>query len=968
MGSAKVDVRVLCQGYEVDRALARPIRLISPGLAGVVYEGSVYPLHLGDIIDLGDESHPKDACDTFVEDWQDIPYVEPSDPHQRLIGTQTGEDQPEQEQARASGASLSEAVSSMPSAGSEGLNVGITLVSEDGPIADDRCVGITSKGTRCRFEADGGDGFCLLHRTAGARAGAWVDGNAGIPNQDARSAGRRGSEPIVQERRDVASSVGDRPPGIQGRTAREWSPRRLWAQPEWVGPDRMPTDGEPTWGDAFPWLRAAEGDEWGAWWEEPLDGPASLRQARFARISDLAMQRLSDWTVSQICPGLELDSHLWELGLPVRATNAMQREGVRANGQLLSLTPAVMVSWRNVGVGTIDACLRRFAELSTLEVAPSTLVGASKLAPPVTTERAPAPATGSLPSIHTDLCTIARWYATIGQSGQSLLGAPLPASTPATVMSARARIDALVPSDVLDGDELDRSIADHFAGAVSLFDGRAIKVLRERVFADSPATLDELAQGFGVTRERVRQIEGRARAELFSIIVGDGVLATVADAVRALVGIILPLDDLLRHLPALAENVEHIAQPAWRVLDRLDDVYQIENGWCVVPNMEAAQQATLEHLQELADAHGLVRMCDVTLLKGVGAERVSEVTESWLLHCGYLLEDGWVLTRVQNIGDYAASVLAAEGSPLSAQDILDRFVVDRARSSLSNALASDDRFERVDRDKWALKEWGLDAYVGVRSVIRAELAKRGGRVPLGELVESVTARYTVTSSSVAAYASTKPFETTGGIVRFSTGTHEPRKTPERTRRLFRRPEAWVFRITVSADHLRGSGFSAPVGLASVCGLTPGGSIQLPCRLDDQFFGWPGSQPQLGSIRRFLLEDDISAGTDVFLVFWDGGWFDLEPTRERPGTPLADALVLAGINAPDASGERARAELALAVKLPSTSPVSSIIAAYRERGDSDIADLLIEARHSLGTGSVAATPQQSADVDEIMDLL
>lgn len=969
MGSAKVDVRVFSKGYEVDRAEARPVRLIRQDRAGVVYAGSVFPLHVGDIIDLADERHPKAACDSFVEEWQAIPYVEKTGSRQGPIGSELGEGQAAPANPFASDASLSASVSSMPAAESDGLGARNTLESEDGPSGDERCAGVTSKGSRCRFTADGVDGLCLLHRTAGARAGSWTtEQDAEAPDGDGRSAAPDAAAPVEEDRIDDGAVAGEDPPRADVRTGREWAPRRMWSQPEWIGSHRLQADGKPRWVDAFPWLRAAESDEWGDWWAEPLDGPETLRQARFARISDLATERLADWTVSQICPGLVLDSHFLDLGLPIRATNAMQRQGVRVNGQLLGLTPAAMLDWRNVGVGTIDACLRRFAELSTLEVTPSTLADGSNAPRSATKDQALALATETSVSVSTDLSTIARWFATVGLSGQPLLGVPLPLATPVTVASARARLDELLPSDVLDGDESDRSIADHFAGAVSLFGDRAIEVLRYRVFADRPLTLDELAQGFGVTRERVRQIEGKARAELFSIINEDGNLADVADAVRALVGIILPLTDLLRHFPALAENVNLIDQPAWRVLDRLDDVYQIEDGWCVVPNMEAAQQATLEHLQELADAHGLVRLSDVTLLKGVDPERLPEVTESWLLHCGYLLDDGWVMTRVQNLGDYAASVLAAEGNPLSAQEILDRFVVDRARSSLGNALASDDRFERVDRDKWALKEWGLDAYAGVRSIIRAELAKRGGRVPLGELIESVTARYTVAANSVAAYASTKPFETRGGMVELSTATHEPRKTPERTRRLFRRPEAWVFRITVSADHLRGSGFSVPVGLASVCGLAPGRSVQLPCRLEDQFFGWSSSQPQLGSIRRFLVEDDIAAGTDAFLVFWDSGWFDLEPMGDLPGTPLADALALAGIEPMDASGERARRELSLALKLPPMSPLSSIVAAYRERGDGDIADLLIEARNELETSSVEATPQQSADVEEIMDLL
>ena len=40
------------------------------------------------------------------------------------------------------------------------------------------------------------------------------------------------------------------------------------------------------------------------------------------------------------------------------------------------------------------------------------------------------------------------------------------------------------------------------------FDDRSIQILRERIFAfESQATLEELGQRFGLTRERVRQVE-----------------------------------------------------------------------------------------------------------------------------------------------------------------------------------------------------------------------------------------------------------------------------------------------------------------------------------------------------------------------------------------------------------------------------------------------------------------------------
>jgi len=75
MGSAKVDVRVMSQGRELDVATSRPVRLIGSELAGVVYAGAVFPLRQGNVIDLSDESYTKESCNAFVEDLQPIPYA-----------------------------------------------------------------------------------------------------------------------------------------------------------------------------------------------------------------------------------------------------------------------------------------------------------------------------------------------------------------------------------------------------------------------------------------------------------------------------------------------------------------------------------------------------------------------------------------------------------------------------------------------------------------------------------------------------------------------------------------------------------------------------------------------------------------------------------------------------------------------------------------------------------------------------
>ncbi|ORW22590.1 hypothetical protein AWC18_07385 [Mycolicibacter nonchromogenicus] len=534
------------------------------------------------------------------------------------------------------------------------------------------------------------------------------------------------------------------------------------------------------------------------------------------------------------------------------------------------------------------------------------------------------------------------------------------------MLAAQQRLTCLNANDVLGQDPQATSVAQLFENAIAKLDSRAAEILSARLFADDPITLDELGRRYDVTRERVRQIEAVARGAMSSIIAEDGPLASLARAARAQIGFILPLDELLRRIPSLGERVESVAQPAWRVLDRLDDAYEIEDGWCVVPTMTAVESMTQTQLQEQADQYGVVRIEDLTLIES-NTNRRSELTASWLTRCGYVVDGDFVLTRTSSVGDYAAAVLSLTGTPLSAQEIIDRFIFERSATSLRNAMASDDRFERVDRDRWALKEWGMEKYSGIRSLIREQIATNGGQIRLNDLIEFITGRYSVSANSVASYASIPPFEQRNGIVRLAGTDRSVGKAPARTRRLFRRPDGWAYRVRITKDHLRGSGSTAPMAIAMVLKLRFGQTLQLESPLGPQSIAWTGTQPSFGTIRRFLMDGDIAAGTEAFLVINDDGTFSFEPARTLTGDPLADTLSLIG--APMcAEPETARAAIATALTLPAESPVSSLIGACRDRGDADIADLLTSARDYLEKGYKPQPSERNSQVDEILDLL
>ncbi|GGC53583.1 hypothetical protein IEU95_09930 [Hoyosella rhizosphaerae] len=721
------------------------------------------------------------------------------------------------------------------------------------------------------------------------------------------------------------------------------------------------------WLDAFPWLRGASTDDnANAWWEVPIAVSGSVeRVVKLERIAELAIERLSQWTIGQIFPGLPPSFPLTALRLPVRAGNVLARRGISTTDELSLLVLDEIMDWRNVGIGTVSTILQVLAEcsmsISTTSVMAENSTGRQEDRY-VEHAHPPVLSSGLIASVR----EIAMWQTAIGLPAAPLLGDKIPAGVPPEIRSARGYLEALSAKDVLQESELELDAAALLDNELGKLDSRAVGILQKRVFADKPATLDELGIEYGFTRERARQIEGKARAAMLDAI-SSGTLHMVANAARALIGTIRPLTDLVRLMPALNGTVQAVNQPVWRVIDRLDDAYQITEGWCVVPTLTAAREWTAAQLQERTDYHGVGRLEELDLIECSPDLNQSELTAEWLRSCGYIVDDTTVLTRTASVGDYAAAILFLRGSPMTADEIIECFAVKRTAGSLKNAMTNDERFERVDRKEWALAEWGMEAYAGIRSVIRKELAKAGGAISINRLVEHITGKYSVSSSSVMAYASTPPFELRGGMVKSAGMSRETRKPPARTPRLYRRGDEWIYRVRINHDHLRGSGSVAPVAIAAILGMAYGDKLQLASELGDQSINWTGTQPAFGTIRRFLLKDDISADTEVFLRIRDDRSFDIEVIGELSGDPLADALALIGVPSGIAA-EEARRAFAAAIQLPEDSPVVSIIGGYRDRGESDVADSLTTMRHYLETGEPIEREAKATDVHGILDLL
>jgi len=83
------------------------------------------------------------------------------------------------------------------------------------------------------------------------------------------------------------------------------------------------------------------------------------------------------------------------------------------------------------------------------------------------------------------------------------------------------------PDQIAEGAELSEMLQDRLGEFRKTLSGKDVIIFDKRVVADEPLTLQELGDQFGVSRERVRQLEARLTGKL-----RDYLKQTLGDAVE----------------------------------------------------------------------------------------------------------------------------------------------------------------------------------------------------------------------------------------------------------------------------------------------------------------------------------------------------------------------------------------------------------------------------------------------------
>ncbi len=273
----------------------------------------------------------------------------------------------------------------------------------------------------------------------------------------------------------------------------------------------------------------------------------------------------------------------------------------------------------------------------------------------------------------------------------------------------------------------------------------------------APATLEAIGQEYGITRERVRQIENYALASIRKADVyasEQASLDELKECIRAMGGIVTE-EELLGALAKdeSTKNHIHFLLVLGDAFIREKETDEFHHRWHIDPDLAEQVHDSLRRLYDSLADDELIPESELidhflTEVRELNQElKNDEILQRWIslskqIGKNPLGEWGKAHSpnvRAKGMRDFAYLVIKRHGSPMHfrevAQTISELFKRKAHEATCHNELIKDDRFVLVGRGIYALKEWGY-ASGPVKEVITSILSRRG---PLtrDEIVEAV---------------------------------------------------------------------------------------------------------------------------------------------------------------------------------------------------------------------------------------
>ena len=235
-------------------------------------------------------------------------------------------------------------------------------------------------------------------------------------------------------------------------------------------------------------------------------------------------------------------------------------------------------------------------------------------------------------------------------------------------------------------------------------------ILRTRIAVHRPInTLQELADSFGVTRERVRQLEHNLRRKLERFLAKNDETLPIhwrAETLRQTIGVAVP-SRIVENLLAPPPNCHDY----YNILLGLAGSYYYDKEWLI--DIETLRYDPTHTILENVDEVGRINheFARAQLSEWGLNERFHE---DWLIRndAGRLF-NGQLVLWGSSIADRMAFALDDLSRPSTIEEMSAHIQEDRSRTSIMNALGTDPRLIRVDQTHWGLESWELPEYTSV---------------------------------------------------------------------------------------------------------------------------------------------------------------------------------------------------------------------------------------------------------------
>ena len=306
---------------------------------------------------------------------------------------------------------------------------------------------------------------------------------------------------------------------------------------------------------------------------------------------------------------------------------------------------------------------------------------------------------------------------------------------------------------------------------LDVLDARSKDVIMRRygLKSDARETLESIGREYGITRERVRQIESQTKntlgmlqdrmrpiAELLETIFSEhgGVLTedhVVELTLQKAVGGSNAVHFYLQILPDYSYVTHNqLFHPHWRYhehkREQADAIVR-----CAIETLEDEARPIVE--EELTQTiktklGGSASMADQVIIAALIASKDLDRTAF-----GGWGRARWAEVSPRGVGDKAYAVLRREGKPAhfrSITEMINQAKFDRKRANpqtVHNELIKDRRFVLVGRGLYGLSEWGYRQGT-VADVLESILKEAGGALTRDELVERVLQQRMVKKNTI----------------------------------------------------------------------------------------------------------------------------------------------------------------------------------------------------------------------------